>query len=86
MVAQVLKLQLALEKLQLHEKQLTHKLELQTEMLNNKTEELQALNEQSHRSLTSEILEVQMNVVELEATKVLIHLSWSWIPGVVAVD
>ncbi|CAG5993446.1 unnamed protein product [Menidia menidia] len=65
-----LRLQSALEESQLNEKQLKHKLEAQTETLHNKTEELRALNEQTHSSMTSEMMEVQMRVVELENTRV----------------
>ncbi|KAM8732766.1 protein Spindly [Acanthopagrus schlegelii] len=66
----MLRLQSALEESQLNEKQLKDKLEVQTETLKNKMEELRALNEPSHTSMTSEMLEVQMNIVELESIKV----------------
>lgn len=66
----MLRLQSALEESQLNEKQLKHKLEVQTETLNNKTEELRALNEQSQSSMTSEMMEVQMKVMDLETNKV----------------
>lgn len=65
-----LRLQAALEESQLSEKQLKHKLDVQTEMLNNKMEELQALNEQTHSSMTSEMMEVQTKIMELENVKV----------------
>ncbi|XP_026186686.1 protein Spindly isoform X2 [Mastacembelus armatus] len=65
----MLRLQAALEESQLSEKQLNHKLELQTETLNNKLEELQALNEHTQSSMTSEMMEVQMKIMELENTK-----------------
>lgn len=68
--SQVLRLQSALEESQLNEKQLRHKLEVQTETLNNKMEELRALNEHAQSSMTSEMMEVQMKIMELENTKV----------------
>lgn len=67
---QLLRLQSDLDKSQLNEKQLIHKLEVQTETLNNKMEELRALNEQTQSSMTSEMMEVQLKVMELETVKV----------------
>lgn len=67
---QTLRLQSALDESQLREKQLRHKLEMQTETLNNKMEELQALNEHTQISTTSEMIEVQMKIVDLENIKV----------------
>ena len=67
---QILRLQSALKESQLNERQLKHKLEVQTETLNNKMEELQALNEHTQSSMTSEMMEVQMNIMELETIKV----------------
>ncbi|XP_060935983.1 protein Spindly [Limanda limanda] len=66
----ILRLESALEESQLNERQLKHKLEVQTETLNNKMEELQALNEHTQSSMTSEMMEVQMNIMELETIKV----------------
>lgn len=43
---------------------------MQTETLNNKTEELRALNEHTQSSMTSEMIEVQMKITELENVKV----------------
>lgn len=68
---QMLRLQSALEESQLSEKQLKHKLEVQTETLSNKMEELRALNEHTQSSMTSEMMEVQMNIMELENIKVM---------------
>uniref|UniRef100_A0A3P9L859 Protein Spindly n=1 Tax=Oryzias latipes TaxID=8090 RepID=A0A3P9L859_ORYLA len=65
----LLRLQSDLDKSQLNEKQLIHKLEVQTETLNNKMEELRALNEQTQSSMTSEMMEVQLKVMELETVK-----------------
>ncbi|XP_053284823.1 protein Spindly isoform X2 [Pleuronectes platessa] len=66
----ILRLESALEESQLNERQLKHKFEVQTETLNNKMEELQALNEHTQSSMTSEMMEVQMNIMELETIKV----------------
>lgn len=71
----MLRLQSSLEESQLNEKQLKHKLEVQTETLNNKMEELRALNEHTQSSMTSEMMEVQMKIMELEDIKV--RGSWS---------
>lgn len=43
---------------------------MQTETLNNKMEELQALSEHTQSSMTSEMMEVQMRIIELENVKV----------------
>lgn len=69
-ISQILRLQSSLEESQLNEKQLKHKLEVQTETLNNKMEELQALNEHTQSSMTSEMMEVQMKNMEMENIKV----------------
>ncbi|XP_022612833.1 protein Spindly isoform X2 [Seriola dumerili] len=66
----MLRLQLALDESQLSEKQLRHKLEVQTETLNKKMEELQTLNEHTQSSMTSEVMEVQMKIMDLETIKV----------------
>lgn len=70
LLSQILRLQSSLEESQLNEKQLKHKLEMQTETLNNKMEELRALNEHTQSSMTSEMIEVQMKITELENVKV----------------
>ncbi|XP_039976394.1 protein Spindly isoform X2 [Xiphias gladius] len=64
----MLRLQSTLEESQLNEKQLKHKLEVQTETLNNKMEELQALNDHTLSSMTSEMMETKF--MELETIKV----------------
>lgn len=63
-------MQSTLEESQLNEKQLKHKLEVLNETLNNKLEELRAVNEQTHTSMTSEMMEVQMKIMDLENNKV----------------
>lgn len=70
MICKILRLQSSLEESQLNEKQLKHKLEIQTEILNNKMEELRALNEPTQSSMTSEMMEVQIKIMELENVKV----------------
>ncbi|XP_034036783.1 protein Spindly [Thalassophryne amazonica] len=65
----LMRLQSVLEESQLNEKQLKHKLEVQTETLNNKLEELRALNEHTQSSMTSEMMEVQMKIMGLESNK-----------------
>ncbi|XP_068587676.1 protein Spindly [Cebidichthys violaceus] len=66
----MLSLRSALEESQLSEQRLKHKLEAQTETLNDKTEELRALGEHTQSSVTSEMMEVQVKVMELESIKV----------------
>ncbi|XP_072252383.1 protein Spindly [Leuresthes tenuis] len=68
--SKMLGLQSALEESQLSEKQLKNKLEVQTETLHNKMEELRALNEHRQSSMTSEMMEVQMRIMELENIRV----------------
>ncbi|XP_020779219.1 protein Spindly isoform X2 [Boleophthalmus pectinirostris] len=62
--------QSALEESQLNERQLKHKLEVLSETLNNKLEELRAVNEQAQTSMSSEMMEVQMKIMDLENKKV----------------
>lgn len=74
----MLRLQSALDECQLNETQLKHKLEVQTETLNNKVEELRALSEHTQSSMSSEMMEVQMKIMELENIKVSGKLLTSW--------
>ncbi|TNM99026.1 protein Spindly isoform X1 [Takifugu flavidus] len=67
---QILRLQSSLEESKLNEKQLKHKLETQTETLNNKLEELRALNERTGSSMASEMMDVQIKIIDLENAKV----------------
>lgn len=69
-MCKILRLQSSLEESRLNEKQLKHKLEIQTESLNNKIEELSALNDQTQSSMTSEVIEVQSKIMDLENVKV----------------
>ncbi|KAM6913823.1 protein Spindly isoform 2-T2 [Lycodopsis pacificus] len=66
----MLSLQSTLEESQLSEQQLKHKLQVQTETLNNKTEELRGLSEHTQSSMTSEMLDVQMKNMDLESIMV----------------
>ncbi|CAL8264308.1 unnamed protein product [Lota lota] len=66
---QIIRLQADLEESQLNEKQLKHKLDVQTETLNHKMEELSSLNEQKQDTISSEVMEMHMNRMELESVK-----------------
>ncbi|XP_031732108.1 protein Spindly isoform X2 [Anarrhichthys ocellatus] len=66
----ILSLQSTLEESQLSEQHLKNKLQVQTETLNNKTEELRGLSEHTQSSMTSEMLEGQMKNMELESIMV----------------
>ncbi|XP_023650742.1 protein Spindly [Paramormyrops kingsleyae] len=59
-----------LDEARLSEKQLRHKLDLQAETLANRTEELRALTERAHETMSSEVLELQVERAELVAAKV----------------
>ena len=52
---------------QLAEKQLRHKLEVQTVTLSNKTDELRSMTERAHETMSSEILELQVQRMETES-------------------
>lgn len=77
LLLQLLRLQSSLEESQLQEKQLRHQLEVQSESLSSKVEELRALSERAHTSMTSEMMEVEVRMAELEDVKV----SWSHSEG-----
>ncbi|XP_056133997.1 protein Spindly [Lampris incognitus] len=66
----VMSLQSELEECQLNEKFLKHELEIQTETLNQKMEELRALNEKTQDTMSSEVMELQLKSMELENAKV----------------
>ena len=59
-----------LDEVRLSEKQLRHKLELQTETLSIKMEELRFVTERTHETLSTEMMELQVERMELEAAKV----------------
>lgn len=77
LLLQLLRLQSSLEEAQLQEKQLKHQLQVQSESLSSKAEELRALSERAHTSMTSEMMEVEVRMAELEDVKV----SWSHSEG-----
>ncbi|XP_043112903.1 protein Spindly isoform X2 [Puntigrus tetrazona] len=62
------KMKTNLEEAQLAERQMRHKLDQQSEALNSKTEELRALTERAHETMSSEILELQMQMEDMEST------------------
>ncbi|XP_055782508.1 protein Spindly [Salvelinus fontinalis] len=64
-----------LDEVQLSEKQLRHKLELQTETLSIKMEELRSFTGQTHETLSTEMMELQVERMELEAAKATLELA-----------
>ncbi|KAM6953297.1 protein Spindly [Aplochiton taeniatus] len=66
---QIERLRADLEESQLSEKQLRHQLELQTEALSNTMEELKAVNGSAQETMSSEMIELQVEKMELEAAK-----------------
>ncbi|XP_042158811.1 protein Spindly isoform X3 [Oncorhynchus tshawytscha] len=64
-----------LDEVQLSEKQLRHKLELQTETLSIKMEELRSVTERTHETLSTEMMELQVERMELEAAKATLELA-----------
>lgn len=58
-----------LDEAQLCEKQLRHKLDHQSELLNTKTEELRNLSERAQETMSSEMMSLQVENMELEAAK-----------------
>ncbi|KAK9963224.1 hypothetical protein ABG768_006426 [Culter alburnus] len=61
------KMKTDLEEAQLAEKQMRHKLDQQSEVLNSKTEELRVLTERAHETMSSEILELQVQKMDMES-------------------
>ncbi|XP_059371824.1 protein Spindly [Carassius carassius] len=61
------KIKTDLEEAQLAGKQMRHKLDQQSEALNSKTEELRVLTERAHETMSSEILELQMQNMNMES-------------------
>ncbi|XP_024238347.2 protein Spindly isoform X2 [Oncorhynchus tshawytscha] len=64
-----------LDEVQLSEKQLRHKLELQTETLSIKMGELRSVTERTHETLSTEMMELQVERMELEAAKATLELA-----------
>ncbi|XP_019737208.1 protein Spindly isoform X1 [Hippocampus comes] len=71
----IMHLQSSLDESQLIEKQLKEKLDLQTEVLKNKVDELRILNEETQSSSTSELMDLQKKVLELENIKLELELA-----------
>ena len=69
-VCQIEHLQAKLEETRLSEMQLKHRLQLQTEALSSKTEELRAAMERAQDTVSSEMMELQVERMELESVKV----------------
>ncbi|KAK7141248.1 hypothetical protein R3I93_015417 [Phoxinus phoxinus] len=61
------KMKTDLEETQLAEKQMRHKLDQQSEALSSKTEELRVLTERAHETMSSEILELQVQKMDMES-------------------
>ncbi|XP_077104020.1 protein Spindly isoform X1 [Siphateles boraxobius] len=61
------KMKTDLEEAQLAEKQMRHKLDQQSEALSSKTEELRVLTEHAHETMSSEILELQVQKMDMES-------------------
>ncbi|KAK1159165.1 protein Spindly-B-like isoform X3 [Acipenser oxyrinchus oxyrinchus] len=67
------KMKAELDEARLSDRQLRHKLELQSEMLSSKSEELRALSERAHETMSSEVLGLQIDKTELEAARDLLE-------------
>ncbi|KAG8579059.1 hypothetical protein GDO81_010700 [Engystomops pustulosus] len=63
------KLKAELDEARLSEKQLKHKLDHQTELLANKSEELRVISERAHETMSSEMITLQLEINELESAK-----------------
>jgi len=59
-----------LDETRLSEKQLRHKVDCQKEIIAAKTEELHMMSERVHETMSSEMLNLQMELTELESVKV----------------
>ncbi|KAM4677459.1 protein Spindly isoform 2-T3 [Discoglossus pictus] len=67
------KLKAELDEARLSEKQLKHKLDHQSEILANKSEELRMMSERVHETMSSEMLTLQLEKTDLESAKDLIE-------------
>lgn len=59
-----------LDETRLSEKQLRHKVDHQKEIITAKSEELHMMSERVHETMSSEMLNLQMELTELESVKV----------------
>ncbi|XP_075065918.1 protein Spindly [Mixophyes fleayi] len=67
------KLKAELDEARLSEKQLKHKLDHQTEVLANKSEELRMMSERVHETMSSEMSTLQVEIHELESAKAILE-------------
>ncbi|KAG8439174.1 hypothetical protein GDO86_005408 [Hymenochirus boettgeri] len=67
------KLKAELDEARLSEKQLKHKLDYQSEVLANKSEEIRMMSERVHETMSSEMLTLQLEKTELENAKALLE-------------
>ncbi|KAM8973682.1 protein Spindly [Pelodytes ibericus] len=67
------KLKAELDEARLNEKQLKHKLDYQSEVLANKSEELRMMSERVHETMSSEMLTLQLEKTELETVKAVLE-------------
>ncbi|XP_075457798.1 protein Spindly isoform X2 [Ascaphus truei] len=67
------KLKSELDEARLSEKQLKHKVDHQSEVLANKSEELRMMSERAHESMSSEILTLQLEKTELDSAKAILE-------------
>ncbi|XP_073913857.1 protein Spindly isoform X2 [Castor canadensis] len=63
------KLKVELDEARLSEKQLKHKVDHQKELLSRKAEEIRALSERVHESMSSEVLALQVELTEMKSAK-----------------
>ncbi|KAM5301426.1 protein Spindly [Glossophaga mutica] len=63
------KLKAELDEARLSEKQLKHKVDHQKELLSHKSEEMRAMSERAHETMSSEVLALQMELTEMESVK-----------------
>lgn len=63
------KLKAELDEARLSEKQLKHKVDHQKELLSCKTEEMRVMSERVHESMSSEVLALQIELMEMESMK-----------------
>ncbi|KAM6222194.1 protein Spindly isoform 1-T1 [Rhynchocyon petersi] len=63
------KLKAELDESRLNEKQLKHKVDHQKELLSSKSEEMRVISERTHESMSSEMLSLQTELIEMETAK-----------------
>lgn len=60
-----------MDEARLSEKQLKHKVDHQKELLSRKSEEMRVMSERVHESMSSEVLALQVELMEMERMKVI---------------